>query len=49
MTPDLGAYAAEVLSAYAVTAALLGGIVGLSLWQARRARARLEAMERRRR
>ena len=47
--PDLGAYAAEVLSAYAVTGVLLAGILGLSLWQARRASARLAEMERRRR
>lgn len=46
--PDLGPYAAEVLSAYAVTGVLLGGIVALSLWQARRARARLAELERRR-
>ena len=46
--PDLGPYAAEVLSAYAVALALLGWIVGLSLWQARRARARLSELEGRR-
>lgn len=46
--PDLGAYAAEVIAAYVVTGGLLGAIVGLSLWQARRARARLSEMERRR-
>ena len=43
--PDLGAYATEVLSAYAVTLALLGGLVGVSVWQARRARARLGEVE----
>ena len=46
--PDLGAYAGEVIAAYAVTSVLLAGIVGLSLWQARRARARLSDLERRR-
>jgi heme exporter protein D len=46
--PDLGSYAAEVLTAYAVTGALLAGMVGLSLWQSRRARERLREMERRR-
>ena len=48
MMPDLGSYAAEVLLAYGVTAALLGGLVALSLVQARRARARLGEAERRR-
>ena len=47
LMPDLGAYAVEVLSAYAVTLALLGGLVGVSVWQARRARARLGEVERR--
>lgn len=46
--PDLGAYAAEVIAAYAVTLALLAAIVGVSVWQARRARARLGDVERRR-
>ena len=46
--PDLGAYAAEVLSAYAVTGVALGLLIGLSLWQARRASARLSDVERRR-
>ncbi len=45
--PDLGAYAAEVLSAYAVTGVALAAIVGVSVWQARRARARLGEVERR--
>ena len=45
--PDLGAYAAEVLSAYAVTLALLVLLVGVSVWQARRARVRLGKVERR--
>lgn len=48
MIPDLGRYAAEVLSAYAVTALLLGAIVGLSVAQARRAGTRLRELERRR-
>lgn len=47
MTPDLGPYAAEVLSAYAVTAVLLAAIVGWSVVRARRAAARLRGLERR--
>ena len=47
--PDLGAYAAEVLSAYAVSGVLLAAVVGISVLQARRAKARLEDVERRRR
>ena len=43
--PELGDYAVEVLSAYAVTAVLLGGLVWLSLARAARLRRRLEEME----
>jgi heme exporter protein D len=43
--PDLGSYAGPVLAAYAVSLAILAGIVGLSLWQARRAKQRLEEAE----
>jgi heme exporter protein D len=43
--PDLGNYAAEVLGAYAVTLALLAGIVALSWLQARRSRAALAEAE----
>ncbi len=49
MMPDLGKYAATVLSAYGVSLALLAGIVWLSWWQARRMKRRLEAAEARRR
>lgn len=43
--PDLGKYAAEVTLAYGVTLVLLAGIVLLSVRQARKARAVLEATE----
>lgn len=46
--PDLGKYAAEVLSAYAVSLALLAAIVLLSLWRARRVREELRQLEARR-
>ncbi|MDR9428727.1 MAG: heme exporter protein CcmD [Salibaculum sp.] len=46
MIPDLGKYAAEVLSAYAVSILLLLGLVWISVRAARRARATLEAVER---
>lgn len=46
MMPDLGAYAAAVLSAYAVSIALIAALVGLSLLRARRVRAQLEDVER---
>lgn len=49
MIPDLGKYAAEVLSAWAVTLAILAAITGLSLWRARAVRRALEAAEARRR
>lgn len=45
MMPDLGKYAADVLAAYAVTLVILLAVVGLSVWQARRARRRLEEAE----
>ncbi len=43
--PDLGSYAAEVLSAYAVALVLLAGIVLLTWWQSRRAKAALARLE----
>ena len=43
--PDLGKYAADVLSAYAVSIVLLIAIVALSLWQNTRAKKRLDAAE----
>ena len=47
MIADLGKYAAEVLSAYAATAVLLGGLVAASVWRAVQVRRRLEEAERR--
>ena len=46
--PDLGQYATEVLSAYAVTIIPLVAIVILSVWKARRTRAKLTDVEARR-
>tara|TARA_R110002095_G_scaffold191712_1_gene169392 strand:+ start:1302 stop:1460 length:159 start_codon:yes stop_codon:yes gene_type:complete len=46
MMPDLGKYAVEVVSAYGVSLALLGALIGLSLWRGRAARATLDAAER---
>ncbi|EPX81348.1 heme exporter protein CcmD [Litoreibacter arenae] len=46
--PDLGKYADTVLSAYAISIVILIGIVAVSVWQARQARARLEDIESRR-
>lgn len=45
MMPDLGKYAATVLSAYAVTILLLVVLVVVSVVQARQARARLTEIE----
>ncbi|SFP50080.1 heme exporter protein D [Tranquillimonas alkanivorans] len=47
--PDLGKYAAEVLTAYGVSLALLGGIVWLSIARGRKVKRQLEAAEARRR
>lgn len=49
MMPELGKYAATVLSAYAISLSLLAAIVLLSLWQSRRMKHRLDAAEERRR
>ncbi|MFT6076275.1 MAG: heme exporter protein D [Yoonia sp.] len=43
--PDLGTYAVEVLLAYAVSIALLMGVVGLSWRRYTRVRAALERAE----
>jgi heme exporter protein D len=48
MMPDLGKYADAVLGAYAASIVLLIGIVVLSVWLSRRAKAALEEMEKRR-
>ena len=45
MWPELGRYAFAVLSAYGVTALLLGGIVAASLARARRVKQALAAAE----
>jgi heme exporter protein D len=47
MMPDLGKYAFEVLSSYAVTILLLAVIVAASLRKARKARATLDDVENR--
>ncbi len=46
--PDLGQYAAEVLSAYAGTIFLLMALVAGSVWKARRVRQALAEVEARR-
>jgi heme exporter protein D len=43
--PMLGPYTGTVLAAYAVTLALLGGLVAVSFWRAGRVRRALEAVE----
>ena len=43
--PDLGKYAAEVISAYGATAVLLAGIVGLTLWRGARVKRALDRAE----
>jgi heme exporter protein D len=45
MIPDLGKYAADVLSAYAIALILLIGLVAISLRQAARARTALQKVE----
>ncbi|KIN60612.1 Cytochrome c-type biogenesis protein CcmD [Sulfitobacter noctilucae] len=45
MIPDLGKYAVEVLSAYAASLALLGGLIYLTLRRGRAARAELRDIE----
>ena len=47
MIPDLGKYAVEVSLAYTVSIVLLGGIVLLSVRQARAAKAALDEAEKR--
>ena len=46
MMPDLGKYAAEVLSAYGVSLLLLAGIAGQSWRRFRRVREEMERVER---
>ncbi len=45
MMPDLGKYAVEVLSAYAASLALLGGLLWLTLRRGKAARAALKSIE----
>lgn len=45
MMPDLGKYAVEVLSAYAVTIVLIVALIGVSLYRARQVRASLREVE----
>lgn len=45
MMPELGKYAATVLSAYAVSLLLIAALVGLSVLRARRVRRDLERVE----
>ncbi|WP_208351967.1 heme exporter protein CcmD [Pseudaestuariivita rosea] len=47
MMPDLGRYATEVISAYVVSIVIILAIVALTLWQARKTKARLEEVEKR--
>lgn len=47
MTPELGKYALTVLGAYGAALVLLAGLVGQSLWRARRVRRALEEREER--
>ncbi len=46
--PDLGRYAVEVLSAYAVTLGLLALLVAASIWKARKVLRQLRDAEARR-
>ncbi|NRB04483.1 MAG: heme exporter protein CcmD [Rhodobacteraceae bacterium] len=43
--PDLGKYAAEVLSAYGATCVVLCVLVAATLWQGRKVRAELAQVE----
>ena len=45
MIPELGKYAAEVLSSYAVSLGLLAGLAWLSIWRGQKVKKRLEALE----
>lgn len=45
MVPELGKYAAEVISAYAASLILLAGLVVVTLWRGRKARVALDAVE----
>ncbi len=45
MMPDLGKYAATVLSAYGVSLVLVAGLIAVSLWRSARVRKALAAQE----
>ena len=45
--PELGKYAAEVLSAYALAIALIGGLIAVTLLQGAKARRDLAEIEKR--
>ncbi|MCZ4353773.1 heme exporter protein CcmD [Roseovarius aestuarii] len=47
MMPELGKYAVEVLSSYAISIVILCGLCWLSLWRARRVRSELDIVEQR--
>ena len=49
MIPDLGTYSVNVLGAYGISLVLLAGIVLLTVWRARRIKARLIETEEQRR
>lgn len=46
MIPDLGKYAVAVLGSYAAGLFLIAVLIGVSVWQAKRARRALEQAER---
>ena len=48
MLPDLGTYAAEVMTSYIVSLGLIGGLIALTLWRGARVRRALDEMEARR-
>lgn len=45
MMPELGKYAETVLSAYAVSIALIVAVVAVSIWRAGKVKKQLEAVE----
>lgn len=48
MMPDLGKYAATVLSSYAISLGLIAGLIAMSLWRGARVRRQLNEVEARR-
>lgn len=45
MMPDLGKYAVEVLSSYAISLALIVALLVVSVWRSRAAKAALDEVE----